>query len=168
MKYYIPFLVVTFKLRLKQIYKNAFVFAVAGLKNNLLISVVLILVYGLLLGAILLIPNYLTIVVVSLLWILFIPAFRSFLIQFCIFPIIKKLMIDPYYAENPHADKQARLDLNLEVEEDAAAPADEPVFSDEAPAPDPEPVNIPRQYNERELRRFNNRVQKRDDDDDTI
>ena len=57
MKYYIPFLVVTFKLRTKQVYKNAFLFAVAGLKRNLLISVVLIAVYVLMFGIFLLIPT---------------------------------------------------------------------------------------------------------------
>ena len=44
MKYYIPFMVITFRLSTKQVYKNAFIFAVAGLKPNLLISAVLLLV----------------------------------------------------------------------------------------------------------------------------
>ena len=174
MKYYIPFLVVTFKLRTKQVYKNAFLFAIAGLKRNLLISVVLILVYGLMFGAFLLMPTAMTLVVLLLLGLLLVPAFRSFLIQYNIFPEIKRLMIDPYYAANPNADKQARLDLNLEVEETAPATPEEaaqaeanaPVFSDEALIP--EPTNIPKQYNEREMRRFNSRVQQHNDDDDTI
>ena len=175
MKYYIPFLVVTFKLRTKQVYKNAFLFAVAGLKRNLLISVVLIAVYVLMFGIFLLIPTPLTLVLLGLLGLLLVPAFRSFLIQYNIFPEIKRLMIDPYYKENPDADKQARLDLNLEVEETAPATPEEaaeaeanaPVFSDEALIP--EPTNIPKQYNERELRRFNSRVQQQNnDDDDTI
>ena len=172
MKYYIPFLTVTFKLRTGQIYKNAFLFAVVGLKPNLLISVVLILVYGLLIGTLLLIPYALTLVIVLMLWLLLVPAFRSFLIQYCIFPQIKKLMIDPYYKDNPDADKQARLDLNLEVEETAPATpeekeAAEPVFSDEQIIP--ETTNIPKQYSEREMRHFNQRVHQRDnDDDDTI
>lgn len=172
MKYYIPFLVVTFKLKTKQIYKNAFLFAVVGLKTNLLISLVLILLYALLIGLFLLIPYALTLVIVFMLWVLLVPGFRSLLIQYCIFPQIKKLMIDPYYKENPDADKQARLDLNLEVEETAPATpeereAAEPVFSDEQILS--EPANIPKQYSEREMRRFNQRVQNRaDDDDDTI
>ncbi|MBQ5840409.1 MAG: DUF624 domain-containing protein [Clostridia bacterium] len=168
MKYYIPFLVVTFKLRTKQVYKNAFIFAVAGLKPNLLISVVLLAVYVLLIGTFLLLPYGLTLAIVLMLYVLLVPGFRSFLIQFCIFPTIKKLMIDPYYKENPDADKQARLDLNLEVEEETPAPEDEPVFSDEIPVA-AEETNIPRQYSEREMRSFNRRVQGgRDDDDDTI
>lgn len=172
MKYYIPFLVVTFKLRTTQVYKNAFLFAVAGLWRNLLISVVLIGVYGLLIGTFMLMPYPITLAIVALLWILLVPTFRSFLIQYNIFPEIKRLMIDPYYKDNPDADKQARLDLNLEVEETAPATAEEaeaqaPVFSDETPAA-AEPANIPKQYSEREMRRFNSRVNKNDEDDDTI
>ncbi len=172
MKYYIPFLTITFKLKTTQIYKNAFLFAVVGLKNNLLISVVLILVYGLLIGIFLMLPYPLTLVLVLMIWVVLIPAFRSFLIQYCIFPIIKKLMIDPYYKENPDADRQARIDLNLEVEEIVPATpeekeAAEPVFSDERIIP--EAANIPKQYSEQEMRRFNRRVQRADnDDDDTI
>ena len=168
MKYYIPFLVITFRLTTKQIYKNAFLFAVAGLKYNLLISVVLIAVYAVGIGAVLLFLHPLAIALVLMLWVLLVPAFRSFLIQFAIFPIIRKLMIDPYYRDNPGADKQARLDLNLDVEEETTAAEDEPVFSDEAPVEERREPNIPKQYNERELRRFNSRVQGRDDDDDTI
>ena len=169
MKYYIPFLVITFKLNLKQVYKNAFLFAVAGLKRNLLISVILIAVYALMVGIFLLIPTPITLVILVLLALLFLPAFRSFLIQYNIFPEIKRLMIDPYYAANPDADKQARLDLNLEIEEAASAPKaveDTPVFSDERLVP--EEPNIPKQYSEREMRRFSNRVHKANDDDDTI
>ena len=77
-------------------------------------------------------------------------------------------MIDPYYKDNPDADKQARLDLNLEVETTAEETAkEEPVFTDTLPT-EPAPTTIPKQYNEREMRRFTNRVQKQDEDDDTI
>lgn len=185
MKYYIPFLMITFKLKIGQIYKNAFLFAGANMKVNLLISAVLILLYGVLGLAVLFTANsqmnYLVLTVVLALCVSIVPAFRSFLIQYCIFPSIKKLIIDPYYAANPNADKQARLDLNLDVEEDApAAPADaeealpaveeEPIFTDTLPAAEEAPKRtLPKQYNERELRRFNRQVQNRnDDDDDTI
>lgn len=166
MKYYIPFLVITFRLSLKQIYKNAFIFSVAGLKPNLLISGVMILLYGLAILLVVLIPQPLCVALVALLWLLVVPSFRSFLIQFCIFPTVRRLMIDPYYRDNPHADKQARLDLNLDVEEPEQA-QEEPVFADEPPAP-PEETTFPKQYDERELRRFNARRTHGDEDDDTI
>lgn len=182
MKYYIPFLMITFKLSLKQIYKNAFLFAGANLPANLLISAVLIVLYALLGGVVLLTAstelNYFTLTIVLVLLVSVVPGLRSLLIQFCIFPSIKKLMIDPYYEANPDADKQARRDLNLEVEEAPAEEkeaAEEALFVDTLPQPEPQPEDkpsrpLPRQYNQREMRRFNRQVENRggDEDDDTI
>ena len=183
MKYYIPFLMITFKLKLKQIYKNAFLFAGANLPMNLLISAVLIAIYVILGGFMILMAGTdfsgLALAVVLALSLSVVPGVRSLLIQFCIFPSIKKLIIDPYYAQNPDADKQARRDLNLDVEEDPVspdAPADEPVFVDTIPekeskAEDKPKKALPKQYNEKEMRRFNRQVSSRnatDDDDDTI
>lgn len=185
MKYYIPFLMITFKLSIKQIYRNAFLFAGANMPTNLLISVILIAVYGLLGGIVIAFAatklNYLILTIVLALLVSVVPGFRSLLIQFCIFPSIKKLIIDPYYAANPGADKQARRDLNLDVEEDEPAvegdvPMEEAVFVDTLPQPE-EPKEkkakrtLPRQYNEKEMRHFNRQVSSRgatDDDDDTI
>ncbi len=169
MKYYIPFMVITFRLSTKQVYKNAFIFAVAGLKPNLLISAVLLLVYGLGAAVLLLFPNPLCLTLVLLIGLLLVPAFRSLLIQFCIFPTVRRLMIDPYYRDNPNADRQARLDLNLDVEEQPGEPQEEAVFSDAVPVEPKEEPNIPRQYTESELRRFNSRRSGGSGgDDDTI
>ena len=183
MKYYIPFLMITFKLNLKQIYKNAFLFASANLPMNVLISVILIAIYGMMGGAVLMTAgskmNYFVLTVVLVLAVSLIPGFRSLLIQYCIFPAIKRLIIDPYYAANPGADKKARRDLNLEVEEEETSaeetPAEEPVFVDTLPQPEEKAEKsaraLPRQYNEKEMRRFNRQVHTRnttDDDDDTI
>ena len=192
MKYYIPFLMITFKLRTRQLYKNACLFAGSNMKVNLGISAILIALYGLLAMVLYLFPNPITVAIVIMLCITIVPAFRSFLIQYSIFPAIKRLIIDPYYEKNPDADKQARRDLGLDVEEDApvksaaktedaanaASPApvqeekEEPIFTDTLPKQEadvPKRV-LPKQYNEKELRRFNRQVQKRvtDDDDDTI
>ena len=188
MKYYIPFLMITFKLSIKQIYKNSFLFATANLPMNLLISVILIAVYGVLGGAVLLTAaskmNYFILTIVLVLMVSVVPGVRSLLIQFCIFPAIKRLIIDPYYAANPGADKQARRDLNLPVEEDEPVvegdvPVEEPLFTDTIPQAEEKAERkqdkparaMPRQYNETEMRRFNRQVSTRnatDDDDDTI
>lgn len=184
MKYYIPFLMITFKLSIKQVYKNAFLFAGANAKVNLLISAILIALYAVLGGILMLFPNTFVLVLVVVLCASIVPGFRSFLIQYCIFPAIKKLIIDPYYEANPNADKQARRDLGLDVEETSAPAEDtpqaeetapveeEPIFVDTLPekeADAPKRV-LPKQYNEKELRHFNRQVQSRvtDDDDDTI
>ena len=185
MKYYIPFLMITFKLSIKQVYKNAFLFAASNMKVNLLISAILIAVYVLLLFVLLLFPYAMVAVVLIMLCLTIVPAFRSFLIQYSIFPAIKRLIIDPYYAANPNADKQARLDLGLDVEEEPSPAAknaaaeeapqtaeDEVIFTDVTPAKEEDVPKkaLPKQYNEKELRHFNRQVQKRvtDDDDDTI
>lgn len=184
MKYYIPFLMITFKLSIKQIYKNAFLFAGANLPVNLLISVILTAVYGVLGGAVLLSAaskmNYFVLTIVLMLLVSVVPGVRSLLIQFSIFPAIKRLIIDPYYAANPGADKKARRDLNLDVEEDEPVvegdtPVEEPVFVDALPQPeekaDKPARTLPRQYNKKEMRHFNHQVNSRganDDDDDTI
>ncbi len=162
MKYYIPMMVMTFRLSLKDIYKNAFMFAIVGLKRNLLISAVLILLY-LLVAVVFFTAGW----AVGILWLfvvaLFLPAFRSLLIQFTIFPLIKKHMIDPYYAQNPQADKQLRRDLNLEVEETAEEKA--AVVFDDTRRVEKEEATLPRQYSQEELRRLSRAS---DDDDDTI
>lgn len=162
MKYYIPFMVVTFKLTTKEIYKNAFSFAIVGLKQNLLISLVLIVLYAFATFVMFSVPTWPVILFVLLLWALLLPSFRSLLIQFVIFPLIKKLMIDPYYEKNPDADKQQRYDLNLEVEEPAHK-REEVVFEDN-PLPQKENNTIPRQYGKGEMRASRNAS----DDDDTI
>lgn len=182
MKYYIPFLMITFKLSVKQVYKNSFLFAGANMKVNLAVSAILIAVYAALGGILLTFPNTFVLVLVLAFGVTILPGFRSLLIQYSIFPAIKRLIIDPYYEANPNADKQARLDLGLEVEETAAPAAnaataedkpaeEEVIFTDTLPTAEKAPKKaLPKQYNEKELRRFNRQVQSRtdEDDDDTI
>lgn len=160
MRYYIPLLIITFKLNWKQIYKNAFLLALAGLKRNVVISVVLVLVYALA-GWLMWINLAVGLTVSLMMYIFVFPAFRSFLIQFCIFPVVKKYIIDPYYREHPDEDIEKRKDLNLEVE--SGEEEEESVFEDTLPEPedfasDDSEIVIPKQYSSI----------REDDDDDTI
>ena len=123
MKYYVWLLIITFKLPLGKIIKNSFYFVFINLKNNLLIGLVSILWYALSVGICLLcMANaqafILSIVIVLLLNAMFFPGFKHLLVQFCIFPCVKKHMIDPYYEQNPDADIELRKSLGLEVPED--------------------------------------------------
>lgn len=177
-KYYISMMIITFRLSIKQIYKNAFIFAFLGLKRNLLITGVQLLLFGL--GFLLTLLNWaIGVPVMILLYVFWYPAFRSFLIQYNIFPLIKKVMIDPYYKEHPEEGKKERHDLNIESEEpEEQKEAEEAVFQDmgRTDREEPEekkPLNIPRQYTEQEMRRINKRIRQTrqgsaDDDDDTI
>lgn len=178
MKFYVPMLIITFKLKLKQILKNSLIFAFAGLKRNLLIGLVLTLCYAAAV-AIILFGGYVGITVVLFLYILLFPAFRSYLIQYNVFPVVKRLMIDPYYKEHPGEDLEAKRALNLE-DLDSHENDEEPVFRDmgrtvkedepEEAAPSKKSV-LPKQYTEQELR-HGRRIYKKgasvDDDDDTI
>ncbi len=118
MQYYMWTMLITFKLSIKNIYKNSFKFVFINLKNNFICFFSMILVYALFVGVLLLISlvNFpLAVAVTAVLAICFLPAFRFLLIQFCTFPAIKKYMIDPYYEEHPNDDIELRRNLGLEI-----------------------------------------------------
>lgn len=175
MKYYIYMIMITFKLNLKQIYKNSAILAFAGMKRNLLIFLVLGLFY---VGAILLllVNLFVAIPVILLCYVLFFPSFRSYLIQYNVFPVIKKLMIDPYYKEHPGEDIEAKRALNIADDEEKPEGEEEAVFQDVVPGADEEEEEkpaktFPRQYTQQEmerLRRKQRRNKDYDDDDGTI
>lgn len=116
MNFYIWTMIITFKLSIKQIYRNSFKFVFINMKMNLLCGIVLLLVYAVYIAIFLLIPNYLVLTVELILILCTLPAFRFLLIQFCTFPSIKKYIIDPYYEEHPDEDIELRRNLGIEIE----------------------------------------------------
>lgn len=169
MRYFVYMQMITFRMTLKQIIKNSLKFVVIAIKQNLLISLILLLVYAVL-GLIGFVLYPLSLAIVLIIWVLFIPAFRSFLIQFMIFPVIKKTIIDPYYAEHPDEDVQARRDLNIETGEQTVE--EETIFEDRGRTETAvaEESVIPKQYTADEMRR-GKRFTKQEsysDDDGTI
>lgn len=141
MKYYIWLILITFNLPIGKIIKNSFYFVFINLKNNIIVGLASILWYALSVGICLLcVANaeifILSVVVITLLNILFFPGFKHLLIQFCVFPSVKKMMIDPYYEANPDADIELRRSLGLEVPEDDED--EEGVFNDERLLPEDE------------------------------
>ena len=176
MKYYVPFLLITFKYNLRQLYRNALLFVGVGWKPNLGVSLVLLLCYGLM-GLLLLLPNSLGIAFIFIIYLFVFPAFRSFLIQFAIFPTVRRVVIDPYYEKHPYEDIEKRRELGLEVPETENEEKEESIFVDRGrtkPADEKETAkaksSIPRQYTEAEMRRLENRrrAASQADDDDTI
>lgn len=113
--YYVSIQIITFQLKLKQIYKNAAIFAIANIYKNLLIAVCMLGVLAVLLLPFLWMDYRIWMCVLFLVYVLLYPAFRSLLIQFTIFPFIRKMMIDPYYAAHPEADKKAMRALNMDI-----------------------------------------------------
>lgn len=124
-KFYQYTLMITFNYKLGTIIKNSLLFATVGIKHNLIIGGVLVFVYFLAFVAILINQQF-GIALISLVGIFLFPQFRMFLIQFNVFPEIKKFIIDPYYAEHPDEDIEKRRELGVLDCDDGDA-----VFDDE-------------------------------------
>jgi len=119
MNYFIWTLMITFKFTLKQIYKNSFKFVFINIKGNLVVFFSLLLVNAIYVGIGALLFKYIVFVatVEIMIYLITYPAFKFLLIQFCVFPSIKKYIIDPYYEEHPDEDLDKRRDLGIEVNE---------------------------------------------------
>lgn len=115
MRYYIWLLVITFPLSTKKIYKNSFLFALINFKNNLFLSIVELILYdGLLLIAITL-PHFILVFLAMIVAVFILPSFIHLLIQFNVFQVVQKYMIDPYYEEHPDEDVDLRQNLSLKT-----------------------------------------------------
>lgn len=119
MNYFIWTLMITFRFSLKQIYRNSFKFVFINLKCNLLCLVSLLAVHAVYLGILFLLKSYwlFVLTIELLLYILTYPSFKYLLTQYCIFPSVKKYIIDPYYEEHPDEDIEKRRDLGIEIPE---------------------------------------------------
>lgn len=129
MNFYIWTMIITFDLKLKQIYRNAFRFVFINLKNNIICDVVIIATLALYFLILYLVPQTIVLAIEIVLLVTTLPAFHYLLIQFCTFPSIKKYMIDPYYAQRPDADIEKRK--NLGVYEEPAEETEEEVCEEE-------------------------------------
>ncbi len=185
MRYYLYIQIITFKFTLKQVWKNSLLFTIVGAKENLIITGALVLCYGLAFLALWAFP-WAAIALLLLINLFVFPAFRSFLIQFTIFPTIQKTIIDPYYKDHPDEDLDKRHDLNLDPEPapkpekseegEAGETVDEPteeddvIFHDVGREEVPQ-ANIPKQYSQDEMlrgRRLQREARDDRDDDGTI
>ncbi len=127
MNYYIWTLIITFGFNLKTVYKNSFKFVFLNIKNNLicfvcssLIAVILAVLGYVLLGVL---DKFFMTILLTILVVLALcyPAFKFLLVQYCVFPAIRKHIIDPYYEAHPDADIEKRRQLGVydEDEEDS-------------------------------------------------
>lgn len=103
-QYYVPVMIITFDLKLIQIYKNAIIFAVLGLWRNLLLTFLLVLL-ALFLYLSRAVAITFLIGIVFTITLLF--SFSSFLINFTIYPLIHKMMILPLQKKK-HANEEPR------------------------------------------------------------
>ena len=97
MQYYVPVMIITFDLKLRQIYKNALIFSVLGIGRNLVItavSAVMLYIFWQCLNYMLL-----TVLLVLLYIVLLAFSFHGFLINYCVYPVVEKYLIIPYYGD---------------------------------------------------------------------
>ena len=112
-KYYMWTIIITFDLKLKDIYKNSFKLAIANLWRNLLVGILLLLTYAIYFLLLYFLPYSIVWVIMAFLAVCTLPTYRFLMIQFVAFPAIKKYMIDPYYEEHPELDIEKRKNLGL-------------------------------------------------------
>lgn len=115
MNYFIWTLMITFKFSLKQIYKNSFKFVFINIKGNLICFLAQALVIAINVGLVFLLMKY-AILVLCIEFMIFVtvfPSFKFLIVQYCVFPSIKKYIIDPYYEEHPDDDLDKRRDLGV-------------------------------------------------------
>ncbi len=100
MRFYIYLMLITFKLSIPKILKNAFIFAILGIKRNLLALLGIILVVFLnLVIAILYIP--LGVILPFMITV----SLCSFIATYAAWPKIKQIMIDPYVQDQSQNDE---------------------------------------------------------------
>ena len=111
-KFYHPFLIITFKKSVAQIIKESLMLAIAGFKRNIAAGLSLAACY---LAAFVIVKNLniTGFMICVILYIVFFRWFRSMIIQFSIFPVVKRYLFDPYYNEHPDEDLEKRYDLGL-------------------------------------------------------
>ncbi len=104
MQFYVPIMIITFDLKLRQIYKNALIFSVLGLGRNLIIAAVTALSLYIIWQSL----NYmlLTVVLVAVFMILIGFAAHGLLVNFCVYPVIEKYLIIPYYGDPNRTEEE--------------------------------------------------------------
>lgn len=122
-RYYTPAILITFNVSLGQLYKDALVLSFAGFGRNMLIFLIHALSF-----AVICLPMlfnlYVGFGIGVCLYILLIPPLRYFTIQYHIYPVMFKNMIEPFMKENPGEGERTLRELGLIENEE------EPLMSD--------------------------------------
>lgn len=105
-QFYIPVMIVTFDLRLRQIYRNALIFSIIGLWRNLML-IAIIGVFAAAAFIFFLMMTPLAILVLFVLAVFWMFGFFGFLVNFAVYPMIVKYIINPYEKEQQEKKKAA-------------------------------------------------------------
>ncbi len=121
-QYYIPIMIVTFDLKLRELYKNAFIFAILGIWRNFLLTILYVAIIAI--TILMMIWNLLFALLVVIFAIFITFSFCSYLGSFVVYPLIDKMMIKPYYARQAAIERGEDPDkitaASLAQEEDEA------------------------------------------------
>lgn len=111
-QHYLWHIIVTFNTTLGGAYFTAIRLAAVGVKRNIL-ALLALGVFDALLVAIAFVPFLKVQILAYLILLCIMPGYRMYAVAYCIFPVIKKHIIDPYYEANPDADVELRKNVNL-------------------------------------------------------
>lgn len=119
--FYIPTMIVTFDMKLRVIFRNAFIFSIVGLWRNLLVSVVLgafLFAFWFLfqLGPLMLIAVFLLLIIFF--------SFAFFLINFATYPLLKKHMIDPYIKAQEENQEKSPIQESSSIQKSSSEEED--------------------------------------------
>ena len=135
MEFLISSMIVTVDLKFIQIIKNSVVLTLAGFVNNIKTLVSLMLVFSVLMTIILMTGNLIvSIVIIGLFVLLFLPIFCAYIIMFNAYPTIDKYVITPYNKEHEAQEVEQKKENMVyetdidELRELAQANPDEFVF----------------------------------------
>lgn len=94
MQFYVPLMIVTFDLSLKDIYKNSIIFSFIAFPRNLCLILFCLIIT---VASFLMINTLSTAFIMLVIAVCILFSFTSYLINFVIYPIVEKQMIVPYY-----------------------------------------------------------------------
>lgn len=109
-QYYVPLMIVTFDLKLRQILKNAFIFVFLGFGRNFLITFLLAIIAFFVWVAFM---EFSIVSIVMFFFMLFLMfSYCSYLVNFAAYPLVDKFMVQPYLKEQKkeHPEKDEKGD----------------------------------------------------------
>jgi uncharacterized membrane protein YesL len=116
-QYYLPVMFVTFDLKFGQAYRNAFIFSLAGLGRNILITAVL---GALLYLVVYVIPlNGLVIMILLLLTLFLLFSLISYFINFTVYPVVERYLIKPYEKKMEEEKNGGKTEAALQEDPEA-------------------------------------------------
>ena len=111
-RFYRQFIIITFSKPLREVYRDSFALGIIGFKRNFIAGAILTLCY-VIAFALSWYMGVMGFMIDLILYATFFRWFRSVLVQFTVFPVVKKYLFDPYYNSHPDEDREKRYNLGL-------------------------------------------------------